>query len=117
MGRRWARWMWAACGVVGLLACAEGSPSAPVQHIDPPLPTVEPLCGNGRVDPPTEQCECINKMTTGQCPVDGMTCKDLGMGTGGTLLCNAAPLCTFNFTMCTGAKAMGGTGTGGTGTR
>jgi hypothetical protein len=115
MGRRWAIWMWAVCGAVTLAACAEGSPSAPVQHIDPPPPMVAPLCGNGRVDPPMEQCECPNKMTTTQCPIDGMSCKDVGMGTG-TLLCNAAPLCTFNFTMCTG-KAAGGTGSGGTGTR
>jgi len=76
---------------------------------------VEPTCGNGRPDPPLEQCECPNKMTTGQCKVETMTCKDVGMGDG-TLLCNAAPLCTFNYTMCT-AKTAAGSGSGGTGTR
>mgnify|MGYP003407443669 FL=1 len=121
MGRRWAVWTWAVCGLVGLMgpmglqACAEGSPSAPVQHIDPPAPKMEPLCGNGRVDP-MEQCECPNKMTTGACPVDGMTCKDVGMGTG-ALLCNAAPLCTFNFSMCSAPKPAAGTGSGGSGMR
>lgn len=115
MGRRWAAWVWAMCGAASLFACAEGSPSQPAEYIPPPAPMVEPLCGNGKVDP-MEQCECPNKMTTGACPVDGTTCKDLGMGTGGTLLCNAAPMCTFNFTMCTGPKSAG-SGTGGTGTR
>lgn len=115
MRGRLTLWVWAVCGAVGLVACAEGSPADPPNHIDPPAAKVEPLCGNGRLDPPMEQCECPNKMTTGQCPVEGMTCKDVGMGTG-TLLCNAAPNCTFNFSMCS-VKGAGGTGTGGTGTR
>ena len=114
MGRRWALWTWAVCGALSLFACAEGSPSAPFQYIPPPEPMVQPLCGNNRVDP-MEQCECPNKATTGQCPIDGMTCNDLGMGTG-PLLCNAAPLCTFNFSMCPMARPAVGSGAAGTGT-
>ena len=116
MRLRLAVWVWAALGAVGLIGCAEGSPAEPVNRIEPPPPVMEPTCGNGKLDPPAEQCECPNKMTTGQCKVDGMTCADVGMGTG-TLLCNAAPMCTFNFTMCTGGKSTGGTGAGGTGSR
>ena len=114
MGLRSRFWVWAVCGAVGLMACAQGSPADPPTHIDPPVPMMAPLCGNGKIDP-MEQCECPNKATTGQCPVDGMDCASLKMGTG-TLLCNAAPLCTFNFTMCS-IKGSGGSGSGGTGSR
>ena len=114
MRLRLTLWVWAMCGAVGLAACAEGSPAEPPNPIPAPAPMMEPLCGNGRIDPPMEQCECPNKMTTGLCPVELKTCADLGMGSG-ALLCNSAPLCTFNYSMC--SKPTGGTGSGGTGNR
>jgi hypothetical protein len=92
------------------LGCAEGSPADPVTKIDPPPPPVVVLCGNGKLDA-SEECDCPNVMTKGQCKVDNMSCAMLRPGSTGTLLCNAAPMCTFNLTMCSG----GAPGTGGTG--
>jgi len=98
--------------IVGGLACAEGVRSEPETVIEPPPPVVEPPCGNGKPDP-GEECECPNKMTTGSCALTNtnVTCASIGMGfTGGTLLCNAAPRCTFNTMLCTGGPPSGGTG-------
>jgi hypothetical protein len=96
-----------------VLSCAQGSPADPVTKIDAPVIVEPPLCGNTKLDP-GEECECPNKETKGQCKVDNMTCAMLRPGSLGTLLCNAAPMCTFNFSLCTGG-APGATGAGGTG--
>lgn len=110
-------WMMLASLGVMVGACAEGSPAAPVTVIEPPPPEMEPPCGNAKPDP-GEQCDCPKTVTT-QCRVQGMDCTAVGRGPG-VLLCNAAPLCTFDFSMCQDSTpATGGTGavtgTGGTG--
>jgi hypothetical protein len=110
---------WTTLACLSVLGCAEGSPSQPVTVIDPPAVMEAPKCGNGTVDVAVgEQCDCGN-MVTGQCRVMDKTCEMVGRG-GGMLLCNAAPKCTFDFSLCAdNSPPTGGTGamqgTGGTG--
>ena len=113
-------WKTLACAsALSLLgACAEGSPSEPPTYIEPPVPPMEDPCGNGVFDPGVEECDCPASVST-VCPVMDMDCTAVGRGPG-VLLCNAAPQCTFNYTMCQDSTpATGGTGavtgTGGTG--
>jgi hypothetical protein len=84
---------------LSVLACAEGSPSQPTMQIEPPLEMAPPTCGNGKVDVAAmEQCDCGSMVST-QCQVMEMDCMAVNRGPG-VLLCNAAPACTFNFSMC-----------------
>ena len=80
-------------------ACAQGAPAEPVDKIDAPLPVMEPLCGNGKMDP-GEMCECP-KTAQGICTLPGMTCDLLMNGTTGLLLCDAKT-CLLNTDMCKG---------------
>ena len=110
---------WTTLACLCVLGCAEGSPSQPVSQIEPPLEIEPAKCGNGVVDVMAgEQCDCGGMVST-QCRVMDKTCNDVGRG-GGILLCNAAPKCTFDFSMCAiSTPPSGGTGAtmgaGGTG--
>jgi hypothetical protein len=96
-------WMTLAClstlGTVATVGCAEGSPSQPPIIIEPIMDAPPPTCGNGKVDTAAgEQCDCGSMVST-QCQVMEMDCMAVNRGPG-TLLCKAAPACTFNFSMC-----------------
>jgi hypothetical protein len=56
-------------------------------------------CGNGMIDPPTEQCD--GALLAGQ------TCTSLGMGTG--MLSCSPTTCTFNTSMCIKTGGVAGT--------
>lgn len=105
----------ALCGSA-LLACAEGSPSAPAMQFAPPAAEVVATCGNGLMDP-GEQCECeriANNILPDTCPIANanVTCASMMRGTG-TILCNR---CAFDTSMCTsGTPGISGSGGGGTG--
>src|ERR1700712_1472429 len=111
---------WTTLACLSVLGCAEGSPSQPVSQIEPPLQIAPPTCGNGVVDMAAgEQCDCGSMVQT-QCRVMEKDCNAVGRGAG-ILLCNAAPKCTFDFSMCaistppTGGTGATTTGAGGTG--
>src|SRR5262245_7813883 len=75
---------------LGMLSCAEGAPADPPMHIEPPVPMMEPPCGNGVMDQ-GEKCDCpkVGGKPVERCPLSAanMTCVTLGF-TGGDLLCN-----------------------------
>lgn len=117
---------WATCvgwfALVGMSACAQGSPSKPVAEIEMAPTMVEPPCGNGKYDVGMEQCDCPNKATTGQCiPID-LTCAMVKPGSQGMLFCNAKPNCTLDISKCIGGvggppgAGLPGAATGGGGT-
>jgi len=61
--------------------------------------TIQPICGNGVVNPPMEDCDGFN--------LDGETCQSLGYA-GGTLACTVN--CTFDTSGCTAAPTCSPTG-------
>jgi hypothetical protein len=90
-------------------ACAKGEPAEVPDLPDPPADPIIPTCGNGKIDM-GEDCECMNKQTTGLC-IAGMTCDIITKGDNGMLLCDSQT-CKFDVSMCNthpaGAAGMGG---------
>jgi hypothetical protein len=113
---------WTTLACLGVLGCAEGSPSKPVMDIEPQMEAPPPTCGNGVVDP-GEDCDCGKDVST-VCQIPNMMeCSLVNRGAG-ALLCKAQPSCKWDFSMCANSTPapMGGTGampgaggTGGTG--
>jgi hypothetical protein len=94
---------------MGVGACAKGAPAEVPDLPEPPPDIVVPTCGNGKMDM-GEDCECMNKETTGLC-VANMTCDIVTPGDKGMLLCDSKT-CKFDTSMCNSHPA-GSAGTGG----